>query len=67
MSSRKLKAGDYSQARKEIYVHMDPGEVQEALWEAFERLEGQGIDLGPKAEAILAKRKRIKEKIPKPE
>ena len=67
MSKRKLAAPtDSLEARKELYVQQINRDVrEEALWEALDRLEAQGLDLGPKATEVLAKRRRIKEKVPK--
>lgn len=67
MSKRKLTPRtDTTQVRKELYIQQIDRDVrEEALWEALDRLEAQGLDLGPKATEVLAKRRRIKEKVPK--
>ena len=67
MSKRKLAAPtDSLEVRKELYIQQINRDTrEEALWEALDRLEAQGLDLGPKATEVLAKRRRIKEKVPK--
>lgn len=67
MSKRKLAPRtDTLEVRKELYIQQINRDVrEEALWEALDHLETQGLDLGPKATEVLAKRRRIKEKVPK--
>jgi hypothetical protein len=67
MSKRKLVPQvEPVELRKELYVQQINRDIrEEALWEALDRLEAQGLDLGPKATEVLAKRRRIKEKVPK--
>ena len=64
MSKRTL-IRDYSEARKRAYKKLDL-EASAAIWEALEILSNGGIDIGPKATNILAKRAEIKAKAPKP-
>ncbi|WP_020209048.1 hypothetical protein [Gilvimarinus chinensis] len=48
-------------SRKESYEKLEAdGEMQEAIWEALERVAEQGIDLGQKFAAVSQKRARIK-------
>lgn len=51
--------------RRKAYEDLDQAEVQEAIWEALDRLERGGIDIGLKAEDVLAQRRMIKKRLPK--
>tara|TARA_B110000285_G_scaffold218733_1_gene268518 strand:- start:586 stop:780 length:195 start_codon:yes stop_codon:yes gene_type:complete len=64
MSKRNIYV-DPSEARKDGYKKLDL-EASAAIWEALEILSKSGIDIGPKATNILAKRAEIKAKAPKP-
>ena len=64
MTKRRL-IRDPDVLRKQLYRKMEP-EALSAIWEALEILSKSGIDIGPKATNILAKRAEIKAKAPKP-
>jgi len=50
--------------RKTAYKQRDGGSMQ-AIWDTFEYLKAQGMDIGPAAEAELVERGNIKEKYKK--
>jgi hypothetical protein len=65
MSHRKIKA-DPLVKRTEAYKDLEiSGESQRGVWKTIEYLAEQGIDVGPDAVNILAKRKGIKNNTPK--
>jgi hypothetical protein len=65
MSHKKLTV-DVDAERRHRYMELESqGGVQKALWAALARLNEQGIDIGPEAVAVLAKRETIKTKVPK--
>ena len=55
---------DPDNARKAQYLTFD-NDALSALWEVVEFLSNNGIDIGPKATEMLAKRQAIKERCPK--
>jgi len=63
MGKRHIKV-DPDQARAKLYELIDR-ESRSAIWEALKTLSDSGIDIGPKAEAILVKRSKIKTQAPK--
>jgi hypothetical protein len=65
MSQRKLVV-DMNLKRQEAYSKLPTAVLQEALWEALETLQNAGLDVGAKAQDVLASRNAIKQKIPKP-
>jgi hypothetical protein len=65
MSHRNLVIDPNAQ-RQLRYNALPQSEVDEALWEALATLSGEGIDLGVKAELMLARRLAIKSDVPKP-
>jgi hypothetical protein len=65
MSRRQIQR-DASVVRRERYRELETeGEAQAALWQAIEILQKQGIDVGEKARAVIAKRNAVKESVPK--
>ena len=62
MSKRFIQV-DPTEARKRQYRSMEDTAMS-AIWEALEKLADQGIDIGPKAAAIIATRKLIRAKAP---
>jgi cytochrome c556 len=53
-------------ARKKMYeILEEKGEAQEAIWEALQILKATGLNIGSKADAVLANRDQIKLNIPK--
>lgn len=64
--SKRYMNRDSSQERRKKYKELEvEGEAQAALWQALETLANQGINVGPKADAVLAKRSKIKSEAPK--
>jgi len=55
---------DMTPQRKTAYKQRDGGSMQ-AIWDTFEYLKAQGMDIGPAAEAELVERGNIKEKYKK--
>ncbi len=65
MSKRHL-VQDVDKARKRAYSDVEnSGESLQALWELVAVLKEQGIEIGPRSEAILAKRAEIKRRAPR--
>jgi len=65
MSKRVIKV-DQLEARRRTYKNqLDEDERDEAVVEALMVLRKNGIDIGPKAEAFLEKREKIRQQIPK--
>lgn len=64
MSKRSIRL-EPTKVRAMEYDRIPREEVLEAIWEALDCLRGQGIDVGPKATAMLDIRNTIKEKLPK--
>lgn len=64
MSRRVLKP-DPLATRIEAYKKLSEDEQQEMIWEAFEALQKQTLNLGPKATAYLERRASIKRNTPK--
>lgn len=56
---------DMDDLRRTAYKDLNDDTAEEAIWEAFESLSEQGVNIGPKARAILNKRQKIKQKLPK--
>ena len=64
MSKRTL-IKDAGESRKLAYEAITESESQEGIWEALAALSADGVELGIKADAILAKRQAIKAARPK--
>tara|TARA_R110000803_G_scaffold60722_2_gene120169 strand:- start:42 stop:236 length:195 start_codon:yes stop_codon:yes gene_type:complete len=64
MSKRTL-IQDAGESRKAAYEAITEAESQEGIWEALAALSADGLSLGVKAEAVLAKRQAIKTARPK--
>jgi len=64
MSKRTL-VQDAGESRKLAYEAITEAESQEGIWEALAALSADGVELGIKADAILAKRQAIKAARPK--
>ncbi len=66
MPSKRHFSEDVDKARRRAYREMeDAGDAQKALWSMAEALQAAGIDIGPKAEALLERRKRVKRRAPR--
>lgn len=64
MSQRNLEL-DPAKHRAKAYCDLSQNEVNEALWEALQTLKSNGLDIGSKANTVLAIRAQIKLNIPK--
>jgi hypothetical protein len=64
MSQRNLNLS-FTKHRADAYRDLAQNEVNEALWEALQILKTNGLDIGLKADAVLANRDQIKLNIPK--
>ena len=65
LMSKRTLVQDAGESRKVEYEAISQAESQEALWEALDSLSAEGLSLGVKAEAVLAKRQAIKIARPK--
>ena len=65
MATKRTIIREPGNARRDEYRKLEAlGLAQEAIWEGFETLKAQGFDVGPKADAVLAERHRIKSNAP---
>ena len=64
MPHRKLQF-DTDRLRRNFYTDLDEARKDEAIWEALEKLDAAGLDVGTKAKEVLEERKLIKQKFPK--
>lgn len=64
MSRRNLEF-NIDNLRRKAYKDLNTDLIEEAMWEAFESLSEQGVNIGHKAKNILNERKIIKQKLPK--
>ena len=65
MSKRTITRDPIRSRQEQYHLLEASGQAQEALWDALALLKDQNINIGPKAEAILAKRAHIKARVPK--
>ena len=64
--SKRVIERDVDESRRTEYTKLEnAGEAQKAIWEALSVLNEQGFDIGTLAQAVLAKRGAIKEKVPR--
>ena len=64
MSHRQITS-DPNVVREKRYGEIELKETLEAVMEALTVIQGHGMNVGPKAEALIRKRNSIKNSIPK--